>query len=149
MFPSCALLVRASKKLTLVKQSFAIQRFFHEGDGAPEIWQSAPMTYRRVPNSLDQLTEQMRRPPENVPGSRLLKVAILGEPNAGKSTLVNQLSGWSTCATSKKVHTTRRTSQTVLIEGATQIVFLDTPGLVLPADSKKYYSNTQVIIYSL
>jgi small GTP-binding protein len=72
-----------------------------------------------------------------VKGSRILQVAILGIPNAGKSTLVNQLSGWQTCSVSKKVHTTKKMSKTVLIRDETQIVFLDTPGLVLPAEAKQ------------
>ena len=74
--------------------------------------------------------ELILKPPENVPYSKLLQVAIIGDPNAGKSTLVNQLVGWKTCAVSSKVHTTRKTSKSVLMDGSTQVVFLDTPGLV-------------------
>lgn len=81
--------------------------------------------------------ELVKKPPERIRGSRVLQVAILGVPNAGKSTLVNQVSGWNTCAVSKKVHTTKKTSKTVLVKDETQIVFLDTPGLVVPTEAKQ------------
>jgi ribosome biogenesis GTPase A len=92
---------------------------------------------QRIPSTPAIQNELVRTPSEYVKGSRLLQVAILGVPNAGKSTLVNQLSGWQTCSVSKKVHTTRKTSKTVLIRDETQIVFLDTPGLVAPAEAKQ------------
>ena len=56
-------------------------------------------------------------------------VAILGRPNAGKSTLLNALVGEKLAIVSEKPQTTRTTIQGVLnLEGA-QIVFLDTPGI--------------------
>ena len=93
---------------------------------------------QRVPCTPATQTELLRKPPEQISGSRVIQVAILGEPNAGKSTLVNQLTGWKTCSVSKKVHTTRKTSKSVIIKDETQIVFLDTPGLVVPTEAKRF-----------
>ncbi|XP_033211769.1 GTPase Era, mitochondrial [Belonocnema kinseyi] len=67
-----------------------------------------------------------------------LKIAIIGLPNAGKSTLINQLVNRTICATSSKVHTTRKNSEAVYVEGDTQLVFIDTPGLVSSGDFKRY-----------
>ena len=61
---------------------------------------------------------------------RTLKAAIIGAPNAGKSTLVNQLIGQKVFAVSPKVHTTSRKAAGVCTHGNTQIVLLDTPGIV-------------------
>ncbi|XP_012349412.1 GTPase Era, mitochondrial [Apis florea] len=69
---------------------------------------------------------------------KLLKVAILGLPNAGKSTLVNKLIGRSICPTSSKVHTTMHKAEAIYTEGNTQIIFMDTPGLVLSNEIKTY-----------
>jgi len=59
-------------------------------------------------------------------------VAILGAPNAGKSTLVNLLVGSKVSIVSRKVQTTRMRVRGVAIEGESQIVFVDTPGIFAP-----------------
>ena len=56
-------------------------------------------------------------------------VAVLGAPNAGKSTLVNRLVGAKVSIVSPKVQTTRTRVSGIAIQGATQIVFIDTPGI--------------------
>lgn len=56
-------------------------------------------------------------------------VAIIGRPNVGKSTLMNQLIGQKIAITSKKPQTTRNKIQTVYTCDEGQIVFLDTPGI--------------------
>jgi GTP-binding protein Era len=58
--------------------------------------------------------------------------AIIGAPNAGKSTLVNQLVGSKVSIVTPKVQTTRMTVRGVAIRGNTQIVFVDTPGIFRP-----------------
>lgn len=55
--------------------------------------------------------------------------AIIGRPNVGKSTLMNQLIGQKIAITSKKPQTTRNRIQTVYTCERGQIVFLDTPGI--------------------
>lgn len=55
--------------------------------------------------------------------------AIIGRPNVGKSTMMNQLIGQKIAITSKKPQTTRNRIQTVYTEERGQIVFLDTPGI--------------------
>jgi len=56
-------------------------------------------------------------------------VAILGAPNAGKSTLVNKLIGSKVSIVSPKVQTTRSRIRGILVEGDTQLVLVDTPGI--------------------
>lgn len=65
-------------------------------------------------------------------GKRFGFVAILGAPNAGKSTLVNLLVGSKVSIVSRKVQTTRMRVRGVAIEGEAQIVFVDTPGIFAP-----------------
>lgn len=59
-------------------------------------------------------------------------VALIGEPNAGKSTLLNRMVGAKVSIVTHKVQTTRARIRGVAIEGETQIVFVDTPGLFQP-----------------
>ena len=59
-------------------------------------------------------------------------VAIIGAPNAGKSTLVNQMVGTKVSIVSAKVQTTRNRILGILIRASTQIILIDTPGLFLP-----------------
>ena len=59
-------------------------------------------------------------------------VALIGAPNAGKSTLVNQLVGTKVSIVSRKVQTTRTQVRGIAIEGVAQIVFVDTPGIFRP-----------------
>ena len=58
--------------------------------------------------------------------------AVLGAPNAGKSTLVNRLVGQKVSIVTQKVQTTRFPVRGVAIEGAAQIVLVDTPGVFRP-----------------
>jgi len=59
-------------------------------------------------------------------------VAVLGAPNAGKSTLVNALVGQKVAITSPKAQTTRMRVMGIAIEGDAQLVLVDTPGIFQP-----------------
>jgi GTP-binding protein Era len=59
-------------------------------------------------------------------------VAVLGEPNAGKSTLINQLVGQKVSIVSPKVQTTRQRVLGIAMDHGAQIVLIDTPGIFLP-----------------
>ncbi|WP_316976427.1 GTPase Era [Shumkonia mesophila] len=59
-------------------------------------------------------------------------VAVLGAPNVGKSTLINQIVGAKVSIVSPKVQTTRTRVLGIHIEGTSQIVFIDTPGIFQP-----------------
>ncbi|MBM3613894.1 MAG: GTPase Era [Alphaproteobacteria bacterium] len=59
-------------------------------------------------------------------------VALIGEPNAGKSTLLNRMVGAKVSIVTHKVQTTRARIRGIAIEGSSQIVFVDTPGIFRP-----------------
>jgi GTP-binding protein Era len=59
-------------------------------------------------------------------------VALIGEPNAGKSTLLNRMVGAKVSIVTHKVQTTRARIRGVAMEGQSQLVFVDTPGLFQP-----------------
>lgn len=66
------------------------------------------------------------------PETRCGFIAVMGAPNAGKSTLVNALVGSKVSIVTQKVQTTRMPVRGIAIRGASQIVFVDTPGVFEP-----------------
>ncbi|XP_020505627.2 GTPase Era, mitochondrial [Labrus bergylta] len=97
------------------------------------------------PDSSEQFSLLLRDPdqPEN---SKVLKVAIIGAPNAGKSTLSNQILGRKVFAVSKKVHTTRSRALGILTEDDTQIILLDTPGLTTASKVKRHQLENSLLV---
>jgi GTPase len=59
-------------------------------------------------------------------------VALIGEPNAGKSTLLNRMVGAKVSIVTHKVQTTRARIRGVAMDGQAQLIFIDTPGLFKP-----------------
>ena len=59
-------------------------------------------------------------------------VALVGAPNAGKSTLINQAVGTKVSIVSRKVQTTRALVRGIALEGDAQVIFVDTPGIFAP-----------------
>ena len=76
--------------------------------------------------------EADQREPDEHGRTRCGFVALIGVPNAGKSTLLNALVGSKVSIVSHKVQTTRTQVRGLAIEGDAQIVFVDTPGIFKP-----------------
>lgn len=63
-------------------------------------------------------------------------IALVGAPNAGKSTLTNALLGQKLTIVSAKPQTTRNSIKAIVIEDDTQLIILDTPGIFIPREDK-------------
>jgi GTP-binding protein Era len=66
------------------------------------------------------------------PGTRCGFVALIGAPNAGKSTLLNALVGSKVTIVSRKVQTTRALIRGIAVVGQSLLIFVDTPGIFAP-----------------
>jgi GTP-binding protein Era len=77
------------------------------------------------------VTDAAKKPGDDAP-RRCGFVALVGAPNAGKSTLLNRLIDAKLAIVSPKVQTTRTVLRGVVTEGASQLVFIDTPGIFAP-----------------
>jgi len=63
-------------------------------------------------------------------------IALVGAPNAGKSTLSNTLLGQKLSIVSSKVQTTRNSIKAIIVEGDTQMILIDTPGIFIPREDR-------------
>lgn len=101
-----------------------------DSDDAPEASDNVPTTSdlsARVEPSDTQSTDTA-----DTAARRCGFVAIIGAPNAGKSTLVNALVGSKVTIVSRKVQTTRTTIRGIALVGTSQLVLIDTPGIFAP-----------------
>lgn len=79
-------------------------------------------------SDLDTAPEDAGPPPETRAGL----IALVGAPNVGKSTLINKLVGAKVAIVTPKAQTTRTRVLGIRMHGATQVVFIDTPGIFQP-----------------
>eukprot|EP01104_Vermistella_antarctica_P021013 TRINITY_DN9268_c0_g1_i2.p1 TRINITY_DN9268_c0_g1~~TRINITY_DN9268_c0_g1_i2.p1 ORF type:complete len:427 (-),score=75.42 TRINITY_DN9268_c0_g1_i2:20-1300(-) len=94
--------------------------------------------HRYEPRPIDSsVTEVGGGVPQQPRDPLSLSVSVVGEPNTGKSTLVNALVNHKVGAVSSKAQTTRERVLAVHTEGNTQLVFLDTPGMVSLSGQKR------------
>ncbi|XP_042298783.1 GTPase Era, mitochondrial isoform X2 [Sceloporus undulatus] len=87
----------------------------------------------------------LEHPPDQPENPKILRVAIIGAPNAGKSTLSNQLLGRKVLPVSKKVHTTRRSAKGIITKEDTQLIILDTPGLTTQVKAKRHHLEKSLL----
>ena len=77
------------------------------------------------------MLEDQEKPTQN-PQTRCGTIALIGAPNAGKSTLTNQLAGAKISIVTHKVQTTRSRIRAIVLHKTSQIILVDTPGIFTP-----------------
>ncbi|NBJ89267.1 ribosome biogenesis GTPase Der [Acutalibacter sp. 1XD8-36] len=93
---------------------------------------------------LDRVMESLPEEPEEEPDGEIIKVAVIGKPNVGKSSLVNRVAGENRCIVSDMAGTTRDAVDMTIENEHGTFTFIDTAGLRRKSkveDSVEYYSN--------
>ena len=85
-----------------------------------------------APNADETVTPSSAHADLTNPTHRAGFVALVGAPNAGKSTLINNLVGAKVAIVTHKAQTTRAPIRGIAIEGTSQLIFVDTPGIFRP-----------------
>ncbi|TMW62668.1 hypothetical protein Poli38472_005286 [Pythium oligandrum] len=95
-------------------------------------------TFTRLHSAPDSVLERAYLDPDEPKRPKALDIAVIGRPNAGKSSIVNNLVNATVSAVSPKYNTTRDRALGILTEKDTQLTFYDTPGLIKPKESHQY-----------
>ncbi len=93
---------------------------------------------------LDRVMESLPEEQEEEPDGEIIKVAVIGKPNVGKSSLVNRVAGENRCIVSDMAGTTRDAVDMTIENEHGTFTFIDTAGLRRKSkveDSVEYYSN--------
>uniref|UniRef100_K3WMM5 CS domain-containing protein n=1 Tax=Globisporangium ultimum (strain ATCC 200006 / CBS 805.95 / DAOM BR144) TaxID=431595 RepID=K3WMM5_GLOUD len=103
---------------------------------------------RAVPERMKQFTNMQSAPdevverefliPDEPDNAKALDIAVIGRPNAGKSSIMNRLLNVTVSAVSAKYNTTRDRVLGILTEKEKQLTFYDTPGIIKPKESHQY-----------
>lgn len=120
-----------TNKIDSPKYRNQISEFFALGLGQP--WPVSAVNGSGVGDFLDELIKKIKgrpgRPPKEEKAVKGIKVALIGKPNAGKSSLINQLLGEKRVIVSETPQTTREPQDTEIIYKGQKISLIDTAGI--------------------
>jgi len=139
--------ILAVNKVDRNRDESDIYEFYHLGLGEP--LPVSGKTGRGTGDLLDEIAASL--PPENEKGqddSAALKIALIGRPNVGKSSIVNCLSGTNSVLVTDMPGTTRDSTDTRLTVNGREIILVDTAGLKRVAklkESLEYYSSLRTL----
>ena len=114
--------------------------------GLSEVFDVSALNGRNLGDLLDQIVESVSHIPDNVEEDKRLRLAILGRPNVGKSSLTNALLGYDRSIVTNIPGTTRDSIDSVLKYYGEEIVLVDTAGLRKKTKVKEnieFYSNVR------
>ncbi|MDX9893420.1 MAG: ribosome biogenesis GTPase Der [Patescibacteria group bacterium] len=117
-------------KIDRQSQAASTAEFFKLGLGKP--WPVSAASGSQVGDFLDELVKQIKWPrgrQPNVKDQTAIKVALIGKPNVGKSSLVNKMLGEERVIVSPLAQTTREPQDTEIIFDKQHIIIIDTAGL--------------------
>lgn len=141
--------VVAANKAESPAAAYEIPEFLQLGLGDP--WAVSALHGQGVGDLLDRVCEAIgtpRRAPEHDNADRPMRIAVLGRPNAGKSSLVNRLLGEKRMIVHDQPGTTRDAIDTLLRYHGKEILLVDTAGLRKKArvhERVEYYSNVRAL----
>ncbi|XP_003738591.2 GTPase Era, mitochondrial [Galendromus occidentalis] len=96
-----------------------------------------------MPRTLGDFHETVTTPPQHE-GNRV-RVAFIGDPNVGKSTIINRLVEKDICSVSRKPHTTRESYDVALTTDELQMVLVDTPGAIHRIHARKHRLPSEMV----
>lgn len=147
-----AKMLRSSQKLSylLVNKSDNVELGYNISDfyqlGINNIFDISALNGRNVGDLLDDVVKQLDLKPFEIEEDNRLKIAILGRPNAGKSSLTNALLGYDRSIVTDIPGTTRDSIDSVLKYYGEEILLVDTAGLRKKArvhENIEFYSNVR------